>query len=314
MKKRITMKSTTEATVTQAVDLYLQKCRVKNLAEKTLSGYAEELKMFTGFCGDKNITEVTAETVDEFTLLLKDSRNISDVSVATYLRPLRAFLYFCMDAEMITPFKIQIPKAEKKIKETYTDDELDKLLKKPNMKVCSFTEFKVWTFENYLLGTGNRLTTALNIRVKDVDFEGGLIILGRTKNRRQQIIPLSQTLSDILREYLMIRGGNNDDYMFCTNTGMQGTTSGYQTLVRRYNHSRGVNRTSIHAFRHTFAKHWILSGGDVFRLQKIMGHSDITVTKEYVEMFAADLQKDFDRFNPLDARVNTKGRIKMRKA
>ena len=116
MKTRITMKSTTEATVTQAVDLYLQKCRVKNLAEKTLFGYAEELKMFTGFCGDKNITEVTAETVDEFTLLLKDSRNISDVSVATYLRPLRAFLYFCMDAEMITPFKIQIPKAEKKMR------------------------------------------------------------------------------------------------------------------------------------------------------------------------------------------------------
>ena len=48
---------------------------------------------------------------------------------------------------MITPFKIQIPKAEKKIKETYTDDELDKLLQKPNMKVCSFTEYKTFTDE-----------------------------------------------------------------------------------------------------------------------------------------------------------------------
>jgi site-specific recombinase XerD len=53
-------------------------------------------------------------------------------------------------------------------------------------------------------------------------------------------------------------------------------------------------------FRHTFAKNWILAGGDQFRLMKILGHSDMSVTKEYVQMFGQDLQLDFEKFNPLD--------------
>ena len=101
------------------------------------------------------------------------------------------------------------------------------------------------------------------------------------------------------------RGGNPSDYLFCNEYGEQATERTYQQLVRRYNIKRNVNKTSCHLFRHTFAKQWILAGGDIFRLQKILGHSDLTVTKEYVNMFGQDLQLDFERFNPLD---NMKGR------
>jgi len=43
-----------------------------------------------------------------------------------------------------------------------------------------------------------------------------------------------------------------------------------------------------------------LNGGDIFRLQKILGHSSMDMVKNYVEMFNDDLQKDFDLYNPLD--------------
>ena len=62
----------------------------------------------------------------------------------------------------------------------------------------------------------------------------------------------------------------------------------------------------------TFAKKYLLAGGDVFRLQKLMGHSDISVTKEYVEMFSEDLKMDYDRFNPLDNMIGNKQKIKMK--
>ena len=48
-------------------------------------------------------------------------------------------------------YKIKLPKADKKIKETYTDEELKKLLKKPNLKRCEFNEYKTWVCSNYLL-------------------------------------------------------------------------------------------------------------------------------------------------------------------
>ena len=199
-------------------------------------------------------------------------------------------------------------KAEKKIKETYTESELEKLLKKPNLKGCGFTEYKTWVFENYLLGTGNRISSALNVKIGDIDFENEMIFIRKTKNRKQQMIPLSHTLSEILQEYLLIRKGDSDDYLFCNMYGEQGNRRTFQQEVQEYNIKRGVNKTSCHLFRHTFAKQWILAGGDIFRLQKILGHYDLAVTKEYLQMFGQDLQQDFDSFNPLDRmqKVNKK--------
>lgn len=297
--EQIKMCKSKNLSVEEAYDLFIRKCRIKNLAEASITSYEDKVKPFVEYCPGL-IANVTSETVDDFTAYLKTEHNVNDVSVSSYLRSVRAFLYYCMDCNYMESFKIHLPKVQKEIKETYTMDELERLLAKPDVNTCSFTEYKVWVFENYLLATGNRLSTALSIRIKEVDFDNGMLMLCKTKNRRQQMIPLSNSLSEILREYLDIRGGEPDDYLFCNNYGQQASNRTFQTLVYRYNVKHNVNKTSCHTFRHTFAKQWILAGGDVFRLQKILGHSDLTVTKEYVNMFGQDLQLDFEKFNPLD--------------
>ena len=68
---------------------------------------------------------------------------------------------------------------------------------------------------------------------------------------------------------------------------------------------RGVNKTSIHMFRHTYAKKAVLNWIDPFRLQKLMGHSSISVTQRYVDLFGSDLQNDYDKFSPLDSLMGT---------
>ena len=280
---------------------FIRKCKIKNLTEKSIESYEKRLSHFIEYYGgDTPIDRMSGDTIDEFVLWLKNTHTASDITINGYLRDVRALLRYGMECGYIKPFTIHLIKAEKKIKETYTDEELLSLLKKPDMNSCSFSRYKTWVFENYLLGTGNRLSTALSVKIKDVDFEGASIRLTTTKNRRQQIIPLSYSLSQVLREYLSIRGGAPEDYLFCDEYGNQAKEQTYRQLVRRYNLSRNVMKTSCHLFRHTFAKHWIIAGGDIFRLQKILGHSDLTVTKEYVQMFGQDLQMDFERFNPLD--------------
>ena len=302
--EQIKMCKSKNLTTQQAMDLFIRKCRVKNLAEPSIVSYQDKVQPFIDFYNG-NVSEITSDTVDNFILYLKEEHNVNDVSVVSYLRSVRAYLYYCMECKYMESFKIKLPKAQKEIKETYTDEELQVLLARPDTNSCSFTEFKTWVFENYLLATGNRLSTALNVRVKDIDFDNGLLTLAKTKNRKQQIIPLSATLADILREYLDIRGGVPDDYLFCNNYGGQASNRTFQTLVYRYNVKHNVNKTSIHAFRHTMAKNWILAGGDIARLKTILGHSNIAVTNEYLQMFGADLQLDFEKFNPLD-RLNQK--------
>ena len=304
------MNKSKNLSVEDAYELFIRKCKVKNLSEASIVSYKNKIQPFVDYCKDMKISMVTINTIDEFTNYLKTEHKVNDVSVASYLRSVRAFLYYCMECRYMTSFKIHLPKAQKEIKETYSNEQLEKLLDKPDMNSCTFTEFKTWVFENYMLATGNRLSTALNVHIKDIDFDSGTITLRKTKNRKQQIIPLSASLSDILREYLDIRGGNPEDYLFCNNYGEQASNRTFQTLVYRYNIKRGVNITSIHSFRHTFARNWILAGGDIVRLKTILGHSNISVTNEYLAMFGQDLQMDFEKFNPLDNLTNKK-RIRM---
>ena len=68
-------------------------------------------------------------------------------------------------------------------------------------------------------------------------------------------------------------------------------------------------------FRHLFAKTWILNGGDIFRLQKLLGHSSMDIVREYVNMFNNDMQRDYNSFNPLEtlAKNNRGSTIKLKR-
>ncbi|MCM1214790.1 MAG: tyrosine-type recombinase/integrase [Lachnospiraceae bacterium] len=312
--KKLSLKSAGNLTVDEAFKDFKGHCRVKNLSGETIKLYQYQFNVFHRFLDDEAflISDVTLAVVNSFILELRSDKHVcNDVTVNTYLRGLRAFLYYCMEMDYMAAFKIRIPKVDKKLKETYTDAELDVLLKKPNLKTCGFSEYKIWVFSNYLLGTGNRISTAINLQIKDINFDSSMITLNHTKNRIAQIIPLSQTLANILREYLKYRKGEAEDYVFCNTYGNKGDIRTYQDMLAAYNRGKGVEKTSAHLYRHTFAKKWILNGGDIFRLQKILGHSDLSVVKEYVQMFGNDLSVDFDKFNPLDRTVSPNSRKKI---
>lgn len=290
-----------DLTIEQAFELFIRKATVRNLSQNTIRVYGYHFETFCNYVSREDlISNVTEKTIDNFIMYLKENTAANDVTINSYLRTIRSFLYYCMESGYLQQFKVTMVKAEKKIKETYTEQELEKLLKKPNLKNCSFTEYKTWVFENYLLGTGNRISSALNVRICDIDFDSEMILIRKTKNRKQQLIPLSHTLSEVLQEYLLIRKGEPEDFLFCNMYGGQGNRRTFQQEVQEYNIKRGVSKSSCHLFRHTFSRHWVVSGGDVFRLQKILGHQSLSTTKEYLDMFGHDLQQDFDSFNPLD--------------
>lgn len=313
--RKISLQVDSSVTLEQGVELFIKKCKVKNLSEATIISYQDKIRKLIGFLGaNYPVEKITENTVDDFVLYLRE-QGLKETTVNTYLRNIRTIFYYLMENGKMQPFTIRLMKTEEAIKETYTEQELRKLLKKPDMKKANFNEYRIWVLENYLLATGNRISTALSVQLKDIDFANGLITLRKTKNRKQQIIPLSHSLSLILQEYIEIRGGNEEDYLFCNNWGGKPNKRTFQQCVADYNIKRGVNKTSCHLFRHTFAKMWILNGGDAFRLQKMLGHSSLEVTRRYIQMFSDDLQIDFNSFNPLESLELNRGEtIKMKKA
>ncbi|QNU68941.1 tyrosine-type recombinase/integrase [Ruminiclostridium herbifermentans] len=165
---------------------------------------------------------------------------------------------------------------------------------------------------NYALATGNRVSTIINLKIGDIDFENGYITLQKTKNKRQQIVPLSSTLSNILLDYLTYRKGQASDYLFCNAFGNQLVDRSLQGSIARYNKSRGVMKTSMHLFRHTYAEKFLQAGGNVFMLQRLLGHSSLEIVKEYVSLFSEDLKQNYDQFNPLEQMTKSNIQIKLK--
>ena len=285
----------------ECLDIFIKHCQTKNLSPETIKTYRYECEAFIKWYKEEqektDIEEITADTIGEYIIFLQE-KGISQTYIATKLRQLRAFLYFCMDREYLEKFTVTIPKADEVIKEPYTQKELERLIKKPTS--ANWVEWRCWAMVNYLLSTGNRLATVLNVKIEDVDFVNNLIKLNKLKNRKQQYIPMSSGLKDVLKTYLRLWEHTDTDYLFPEYEGKQLSTRGAQWSIRNYNLNRGVMRTSIHLFRHTYAKYYIVAGGEATHLQRLLGHSTLAMTNHYINLYSTDLQKNYDKFNPLD--------------
>ncbi len=300
---KIKLERNSERTINEGYEEFKRHCQMRNYSVYTIKHYDNTIHVFELFHPLNNsIRTLNQKLIEDYTLhLLK--KDLAGKTVATYIGSLRTILYFFMQNEYIDSFHIIKPKYDKPIKEVYTDTELHILLKKPNMKQCSFVEYRNWVLVNYLISTGQRKNTVINLKIGDLDLENGLVILRVVKNRKPTILPLSTSIVNILQEYLLHRKGAKDNYLFCNESGDQMSSSCLGCAIKSYNQNRGVDRTSIHAFRHTYAKKYLLGGGNVFMLQKLMMHSDLKTTQEYLNLFFEDLQKDYNLYNPLEQLV-----------
>ena len=312
--KKLKMATTKTLTFEEGCDKYLEYCRQRNLREGTINHYKQSYTQFFKFFEpDTPIEEIDEDAYKRYVLHLRSTLN-NDVSINSYLRDLITTLHFLMDEGYIHRFKMQAIKVDKSHIETYTDHELQLLLNKPNVKKCSFTEYQCWVMTNFLFCTGVRQRSLMNIRVKDVDFDNNVVYVNVTKNRRPLIVPLNHTMVNILKEYIKYRDHKTvDDFLFCNAYGQQLVKSTCYHMLYEYNKRRGVKTTGIHRYRHTFAKQWILNGGNVVSLSQLLGHSSLDITQNYIHLLVSDVAKQVDEINVLD-KFYGKKRIRMGRA
>lgn len=313
----IKMQRTIE-TLQEGLKEFIVDCKIRNLSQNTIKYYNENFNYFISymeetFKNEKIVVKehITKDTISNYIIYMQN-HNLKDTTINLRLRAVRCVLYYFMKCDYIQNFEIKQIKENEEIPNLYTDTEIKRLLKKPNMKTCNFAEYRTWVIINFFIATGVRSRSLRNIRIKDLDFENDLIYVRVTKNRKMLVIPMGKAIKKVLLEYLKIRSGQPEDFLFCNLNGEQLTKNSLNNIVSKYNKKRKVNKSGIHLFRHYFAKQYIQNGGNALKLQRILGHSTLKETQRYVDLFGKDLQVDFDDFSPLDKICNYNDRIKMR--
>lgn len=299
--KRIRINMDKGKTFKEGFEDYLFNCKARGLREGTLRHYEQSyLQLIKYLDEDIDIADIDKSTFDSFIVNVRKNKEISSQILFTYARDLKTVINFFIRQEYCRSFAMKLPRVDKQPIATYTDEELEKLLKKPNINKCSFVEYRNYVMVAMFLSTGIRLSSLTNIRVKDINFDDEVVNIMHTKNRKSLIIPLNKQIMSILKEYLKYRQhGDLEDRLFCNCYGKQLNKSSTIQAIASYNRKRGVETTSIHKLRHTFAKKWVLGGNSIAVLQKILGHSSLQITQNYLNVLISDIKAEVDNYNIL---------------
>lgn len=100
--------------------------------------------------------------------------------------------------------------------------------------------------------------------------------------------------------------------MFLNRYGKPLTDSGIAQAIADIGKRAGLSgvRVSPHTFRHTFARMYLDNGGDVYKLSRPLGHSEIGTTEEYLKNFKSrDARKEHDTYSPVNRLKQSNNRV-----
>lgn len=307
---RIKMKmNTSETTLNKAFKEFIISKTAEGLKEETIKSYNRHFITVRKYLDlELKFSELSKSDLEMMVVSMRKA-GLAQNTISSYVRVMNVFLHWC-SGEGYTDLTLPKVKDVETVKETYTDEELERLLRRPAAD-CSFCEYRSWVIINFLMNSGCRAATVRNIQNRDVSLADSRVIFRHTKNGKIQVIPLCSRMVNVLRGYMAVRGGTNEDYLFCDQYGGMLSHNALRLSIARYNKSRGVAKTGIHLFRHTFARKYLVDcGGNAFTLQKLLGHSTLTMTKRYCAIFDADIAKNYDRVSPLAQLYHPKEKIK----
>lgn len=287
-----------------AVATFLRRCRVRNLTGHTIIYYTDILTILKRLLAEQGVTrpvDITQAHIEACIVKKREIEEVKDVTIEKYLRGWRAFFNF-LHAE---GFISEVPtddvrmKSERRIIETFSRADIQQLLAVPNKS--KFTGYRDFVIMLTLLDTGIRVSEAEGILIPNINWKDRVIkVFG--KGRKERFVPFQKTLARHLKEYISIRGLLHHDFLFSNIDNKPMKVRAIQENIKNYGIAAGIKgvRVSPHTFRHTFAKYYIMNGGDIFSLQRILGHSTLDMVRRYVNLFGTDVVKQHAKFSPVE--------------
>jgi integrase/recombinase XerD len=177
-------------------------------------------------------------------------------------------------------------KTEHRVLPTFASEDIVKFSK---WKPKRYTQYRLQTIILFLSDVGCRINEALGLEWKHVDFDNMLVTL-HGKGAKDRTVPFSFELRRYLWKW---KQQTKWETVF---PGRNGQKLGRRDVLRDVKNlckalSIAVPERTLHAFRHTFALHYLRNGGSVFHLQKSLGHSSLEMSRRYSNLETSDLQQ-----------------------
>ncbi len=278
------------------IALFLDDRIAKGMSPHTIRGYRDKLAYFACWAGDRPFTRATVRAY----LAYLRQKPIAPHTVHSYFRDVRTLGRWLVEEELLDadPAHKLAPKLPKRRPASYTTEQVQQLL-----AVCNPRDRALILF---LLDTGVRRAELLQLQRRSVSITGRFTVIG--KGNKERSGTLSPYALHALWNYLGTRSDNHPALWY----GDQGplTDHGlYERIKVLCNRAgiRGDVRKLIHGFRATFAKSYLMGGGDLESLRQLLGHEDIKMSAHYAQLVTVEVEAKKRQINPLGVMVPDAG-------
>ena len=254
------------------------------------------------------VSVISERMFNQYIIQLRES-NLALASINHNIRSVRVFLYWCMDHEFLSRYKIKLLSGQEEQIKFATDKEIQTLLKVINHN--DFCEMRTYVIICFILATGARSSTIRSIKISDVDFKEHTVTYRHLKNKKIAVIPLTTQIERILHGFIKT-WDTQSEFLFCDISGNKLSENALKLSFARYCKRRGIKPIYPPSLRHSFARLFIRNGGNILILQQFLTHTSLEMTRRYVRLFSDDIQQsNFEDYNPLNVVCNKRSRTKV---
>lgn len=255
---------------------FISSKEIEGCSVRTLKYYRENItKMLETI--NLPVSEITTETLRNYLSNYKNNSTASMVTIDNIRRTLSSFFAWSENEDYIVKSpvrRIHKVKATRKVKETLTDENLEKL-----RDICS--NVRDLAILELLISTGMRVGELTRLNISDMNFqERSCIVLGKGNSERE--VYFSAKSKMYIEKYLETRTDNNEAlFVSLIKPYNRLGISGIEIAIRNLGRQANINKVHPHKFRRTMATMTIDKGMPIEQVQKLLGHIKIDTTMEY---------------------------------
>ncbi len=278
--------------VEDALRIVLQQMLTSGYRTRTMKDYGTIVFGFLKCTNIRYLDEIKTETI----YLWLDSMDVSNQTKLTRLKALKSFLSKCFNngwyhAKFWQSINVKV---DKKVKKGTKPSDIQVLLSLIDMD--TFTGLRDATAIMTLYKTGIRINTLGQLEERHIDFDSKLLVLDGSilKNHQVLKLPIDDQLINLykvlIKQNRKIRAHykttNTDIFISCKGTSLntKSTNNAISKQLTKYSKRFNLENINAHAIRRAYAKNLHEKGANIALISKALGHSDLAVTTQYLDL------------------------------
>lgn len=258
----------------QAAAEFLQDKKVY-CAPKTIQSYSEHINRFL-MSDDvpEKLEDLSKSVIRNYVLQMRED-GLRNVTIQSYMRSVKVFSKWLYNEGYLdddVAKGVKLPKPDPELQIPLTEDEarrVDEVL----------TETRDRIIFHLMIDAGLRVSEVCNLKREDIDFNHNYIRIKNSKNNRSRVVPLGTRLKNWTRYHY-----SGTEWLVTSKSGEQLTTGAVKSQYHTLKKKTGIERLHCHLLRHTFGTSYIMGDGNLELLRVMMGHTDYSTTKMYIQM------------------------------